>query len=60
LDDLITEKLADKLPKLVAKDASEFLAWTFAVKSHFNRIPGFKDEVLTTPRSELTFGSISS
>ena len=53
------ERLVDKLPPFTAKDATEFMAWAFAVKAHFTRIPGFKADVLSKPRSELQFDSNS-
>jgi len=59
IDYLVNERLADKLPNLAAKNASEFMAWAYSVKGQFSRIPGFQSDLLSKPRSLLTFGAIA-
>jgi len=59
IEDLVNERLADKLPKFVAKEAPEFLAWALAVKAHFSRLPGFREDILIRPRLDLSFDTIS-
>ena len=60
IDDLIAERIADKLPPFSASTTAEFMNWTFLVINHFSLLPAFTEEVLHRPRELISFGTAST
>ena len=59
IDDLVAERIADKLPPFSATTTAEFMNWSFLVINHFSLLPAFSEEVLSKPREQLSFGTAS-
>ena len=49
VDDLVAERIADKLPPFSATTTEEFMRWSFLVIKHFNLLSGLTEDILQKP-----------
>ena len=55
IDDLVAERIADKLPPFSATTTADFMNWSFLVINLFSSLPAFSEEELNKPREQLSF-----